>query len=134
MTYFDNLDADVRRIELDLTEIPEQLAEVERTLAMDRLRLKELQESLEIAETNAALSANADAKDAETRKLQRQAATLNDLMVNDWKAEIGKVQQEIDSATVSADMLRRRFTGVSHIAHLRAAQLQVMATAPQIVR
>lgn len=134
MDYLEQLDADVRRIELDLSEIPEKIADAERAQANDRRRLDELKESLEIAEMNAMLAAQADGKDAKTRDLQRQGATWQDADVKRWQGEIAKAQQSLDDATVSADMLRRRFSGVSHIAQLRAAQINLMAGMPEHVR
>lgn len=129
MNYFEMLENDVARIESDLLAIPDELADVERAIANDRRRLTELQESLELAETNASLMANADGKSEDIRKIQRKAAIWQDGEVQRWQAEIRKVQESLDNATVTADTLRRKYGALCYVAELNAAKLKMMATA-----
>lgn len=138
----------VRETLVDLTELPELIAAVERSLVEKETELstlkfhdlREAEEDYEMAVLNATMEAQANealnGKNAETRKRQLAAHLANDeevqirkASVQHYKSLISAVTGELALLKVDTHKLANQFKGVCHAATLRAEMLRIMGRA-----
>lgn len=138
----------VRETLVDLTELPELIAAMGRSLVEKETQLstlkfhdlREAEEDYEMAVLNASMEAQANevlnGKNAETRKRQKEAYLAKDEGVETAKAAvqvvkstIGVAEGEIALLKVDAHKLANQFKGVCHGATLRAEMLRIMGRA-----
>lgn len=113
-------------IETALLSLPHEIEALDKNANQARARIDELKAAVELAETNAALAADASGKDAETRKLQRTQAVESDAIVVATRADLNDAKMLLADAETSAEAQRRLFAAHLKIAELRAAQLYQM--------
>lgn len=110
-------------IETALLSLPHEIEALDRNANHARARIDELKAQVELAETNAALMADASGKDAETRKLQRTQAVESDAIVVATRSDLNDAKLQLADAETAAEAQRRLFAAHLKIAELRAAQL-----------
>lgn len=116
----------VEDIETALLRLPREIKALDLAANQARVRIDALKAQVELAETNAALMADAGGKDAETRKLQRTQAIENDEIVIAARADLNAARLELADAETEAETKRRLFAAYLKIAELRAAQIYQM--------
>lgn len=110
-------------IETALLSLPHEIEALDRNANHARARIDELKAQVELAETNAALMADASGKDAETRKLQRTQAVESDAIVVATRSDLNDAKLQLADAETAAEAQRRLFAAHLKIAELRAAQI-----------
>lgn len=110
-------------LEIMLLNLPHEIAETENLANQARMQIDALKAQVELAETNAALMADASGKDAETRKLQRTQAVESDAIVVATRSDLNDAKLQLADAETAAEAQRRLFAAHLKIAELRAAQI-----------
>ncbi len=113
-------------IEAALLSLPHEIEALDRNANQARARIDELKSAVELAETNAALMADANGKDAETRKLQRSQAVESDAIVIATRADLNAAKLQLAEAETASETQRRLFAGYLKIAELQAAEMNLM--------
>lgn len=113
-------------IETALLSLPHEIEALDKRANQERARIDALKSQVELAETNAALMADASGKDAETRKLQRTQAVESDAIVIATRSDLNDAKLQLAEAETSAEAQRRVFSAYLKIAEVRAAQLYQM--------
>ncbi len=113
-------------LEIMLLNLPHEIAETENLANQARMQIDALKAQVELAETNAALMADASGKDAETRKLQRTQAVESDAIVVATRTDLNQAKANLADLETAAEAQRRLFAAHLKIAELRAAQIYQM--------
>ena len=92
-----------------LLELPALIQTAAVGVADWRRSLANVADALAVAETDAALGAAVDGKDAETRKLQREAALGRSDLVHNLREQARNAQWEYDRAIATRDRLEREY-------------------------
>lgn len=116
---------DIESVVTTLKFTPEELATIELREAQVREGLRQLTESLELAEANAVLSAPIDGKNEPARKLQRTKAIADSRDVKYAKETIQSARGQLAEHQIEADKLRRQFRAAQQLADIYTAQLNM---------
>lgn len=116
------------RIAATLDELPIKLLEIEKEIVGVNRQVKELEESVKMAETNASLNVMLDEDDkAETRKLKTNRAIATDSEVKRTRQELWDAQAKQQMLDAQGKQISRRFAALCHVAEMEAAQMILQA-------
>lgn len=113
-------------IETALVEIPVKLETSDIGLSQTRFAIAEMNESLDIAKTNAMLNAP-DGRNESERKLNREKWIATDKQCQILRQHLSALQSTASEQEADNAKMRRQFAAYCHIAELRAAQLNLQA-------
>lgn len=112
----------------ELMTLPKLLRQAE-TLVFDlNLSARETKRLLGEAETDAQINATVTGKNAESRKLELEAAVNNDPSVEAIHATLSNVEQQYALAEADYNDLGRRWKAAVALAELQAAKIRWLAT------
>jgi len=111
---------------LHLLELPGVIGGIEAEQAALVNCKREAEANLEDAKFNATLSAPAEGKNAEARKLELQAALAKSEPVKKFQKEVMQYEAEIEMNEAEAKSKRREFQACVALAELHAARINAM--------
>lgn len=112
----------------ELMALPALVQAAEQALSDLGQSMKAIKVSLSEAELDAQLNAPVDAKNAEGRKLQLEAAVTNSDIVQGLRGTLAGTEAQYAAAEVDYNAFHRRWKTALALAELQAAKIRYLAT------
>lgn len=114
------------RVVAELTDLPSQLATLERDAQDKRDAVRVCEIDLKDAETEAVINAVIAGKNETERKMQQQQAIASSKTVSEARGNLAQVASELSQIEINIKQLERKFRAALALAEFQAARLNTM--------